>query len=352
MTDDQLRIYRGCISLDLKLDFIPGFHVCNGPHGAGGVQGRQISMTSTDQTGGAKRSTGRVFLVIASVLSLGLAAVWSLAAVRQLSASLAVDADEHLDRARVAFQAIRARTLDGLRTLCRVMVEDPRLKSTLATEGVDQATVADILADLAKLRRSGFLIILSPDGKAFAEAGAVELRGLDLSGSSPVKAARGSADAVTGSWVIGSKVMDLSIMGVRFGTQPIAYLVVGQAIDQDVLRSVAEQTGVAVATASGETITLSSAPDDALRPVFTAVARQAGSFRGRVLEHDGQTYATAVFELEDIAQARPRLVVMQSLAHAVSSFELVRWLIFIPPLLVLITLVLALTARRTLARHP
>ncbi|HEU4729243.1 MAG TPA: cache domain-containing protein [Kofleriaceae bacterium] len=310
-------------------------------------------MTSTDQSGVTKRGTGRVALAIVSVLTLGLGVVWSLAALRQLSASIAQDADEHLDRARTTFQAIRARALDGLRALCRVMVEDPRLKSTLATEGVDQATVADILGDLAKLRRSGFLMILSLDGKVFAETGAAELRGLDLSGSSPVKAARGSPDAVTGSWVIGSKVMDLSIMGVRFGTQPVAYLVVGQAVDQDVLRSVAEQTGVAVAIATGEVIALASSPDDALRPVFAAVARQAGSFHGRLLELDGQTYVTAISELEDIAQARPRLIVVQSLTHAASSFELVRWLIFIPPLLVLITLVFAVTARRTsLARHP
>jgi Double sensory domain of two-component sensor kinase len=309
-------------------------------------------MTSTDHSG-TRRASGRVLPVLVSVLVLGLATVWTFAALRQLAASIAQDADDHLDRARATFQALRARTLDGLRALCRVMVEDPRLKSTLATDGVDQATVADILGDLAKLRRGGFLMILSPDGKVFAEAGAPELRGLDLSGSSPVKAARGSVEAVTGSWVIGNKVLDLSIMGVRFGTQPIAYLVVGQAVDQDMLKSVADQTGVAIASATGQAITLASSPDDALKPVFAAVARQAGSFHGRLLEIDGQTYATAIIELDDIAQARPRFVLVQSLAHATSSFELVRWLTFIPPFLVLITLAFAMTVnRRTSLARP
>ena len=56
--------------------------------------------------------------------------------------------------------------------------------------------------DLSKVRRTGFLMILSPEGQVFAEVGATELRVLDLSGSHPVKAARGSRDAVVGSWVL------------------------------------------------------------------------------------------------------------------------------------------------------
>ena len=84
------------------------------------------------------------------------------------------------------------------------------------------------------------------------------LRGLDLSGSSAVKKAQGTLEAVPGSWVIGGKIMDLSIMPVRFGPNPIAYLVVGQAVDQDMLNSVTEQTGVAIATAAGQTVMLAA----------------------------------------------------------------------------------------------
>src|SRR5262249_12418101 len=200
------------------------------------TNGTRPGVTSHD----APSSTGRVMSLLIIVLSVGLAAVWSLVALRQLSTSIVRESSTHLDRARRTFDLTRARTLDSLRAQARVMVEDPRLKSTLATDGVDEVTVADILGDLGKLRSTGFLIVLTPEGRVFAQAGADELRGLDLSGSSAVKKAQGSSDATVGSWVIGGKIFDLSLMPVRFGTAaPISYLVVGQAVDQDLLNSLA-----------------------------------------------------------------------------------------------------------------
>jgi hypothetical protein len=295
------------------------------------------------------RRASRVLSAVIVALTIGVAAVWAFATLRQLSSAIAQESAAHLVHTRATFASTRARTLDNLRSHCRVMVEDPRLKSTLATEGVDEATVADILSDLAKLRRTGFLIVLSPDGKVFAQAGADELRGLDLSGSSPVKKARGSLEAVEGSWVIGGKVMDLSIMGVRFGTTPVAYLVVGQAIDLDMLKAVADQTGVPIASAAGDAVMLSSSSDEPLRRVFAAVAGQAGTFEARPLELEGRSYLTASFDLEDTSQARPRLILVQPLAPAAASFETVRWLIFAAPVLMLFAVLFVIIANRRVA---
>ena len=125
-------------------------------------------------------------------------------------------------------------------------------------------------------------MVLSPEGRVFAQAGAEELRGLDLSGSSAVKKAQGSLEAVAGSWVIGGKIMDLSIMPVRFGSKPIAYLVVGQAVDQNILNAVADQSGVAVATATGQTVMLSAPADTKTKAVFAAVVGQLGSAQSRL----------------------------------------------------------------------
>lgn len=311
------------------------------PRPAGSHSGHSTVMRHTARSG-----PGLVTWIAVLALTIGLALVWSVVTLRQLSSSLAREGAGHLIRARLAFDSIRTRTLDNLRTQCRVLVEDPRLKTTLATEGMDEATVADILNDLGKLRRSGFLIVLSQDGRVFAQSGADELRGLDLSGSSPVKKAQTSTEAEVGSWVIGGKVLDLSIMAIRFGATPLAYLVVGQGVDQDVLKAVADQSGVAVASATGETVMLSSAPDDTPRPVFATVAAQAGSFQGRLLEIDGRTYVTAIAELEETGPSRPRLILVQPLAPTAAWFALVRWMIFVPPLLVLVAVLFAMTANR------
>jgi hypothetical protein len=316
-------------------------------------------MSSHDQPSARFIATGRggwraVLTALAVIaLTVGAASVWSFVALRQLSAAIARDGGAQLGRARAAFDAIRARTLDNLRAHCRVMVEDPRLKSTLATEGIDAATVTDILGDLGKLRRTGFLIVLSSDGKVFAEAGADELRGLDLSSSSPVKKAQGATDAVVGSWVIGGELMDLSVMGVWSGSVAVAYLVVGQAVDQAILTSVAEQTGVGIASATGDAIALSASSGDVPAPVFAAVVRQAGSFDGRVIEHDGRRYVASIAELEDTSQSRPRLALIAALAPASAVFERVRWLILGPPVLVLVAVIFAMIASRraVVVRH-
>jgi hypothetical protein len=284
--------------------------------------------------------------VVIVMLTVAAAVVWSLVALKQLSSSIVRESVAHLERAHRTFDVTRARNLDSLRTQARVMVEDPRLKSTLATEGIDEPTVADILGDLAKLRSTGFLMVLTPDGRVFAQAGADELRGLDLSGSSAVKKAQGATDAVTGSWVIGGKIMDLSITPVKFGPKPIAYLVVGQAVDQEMLNAVADQTGVAIATANGQTLLLSAPPGDATKEVFATVAWQLESGRPRLFDIASDTHVTALYELEESGQARPRIVVAQSLAQARAAFATSRWMLFVPPILVIIAVLFALTAGR------
>jgi hypothetical protein len=294
------------------------------------------------------RKGGRlVFFLIVVLLTVGLAAVWSFVAKRQLAAAVTTQQAETLVHARKSFELVRSRIQDSLESQCRVMVEDPRLKSTLATEGMDEATVADILSDLGKLRRTGFLIVLSPEGRVFAQAGADELRGLDLSASSVFKKAQSSPEAVVGSWVINGKLMDLSLTAIRFDTQVIAYLVVGRSVDQALLAGVAEQSGVGVASAIGNKVVLSSS--EPLDPVFSAVASEAGTFDNRAFEVNGKTYVASISELEETAQTKPRLVIVKPLDSAQTAFQTFEWMLFVPPLLVFIAVLFSMTGgRRTI----
>jgi hypothetical protein len=295
---------------------------------------------------GTPGSSGSALSLVVLALTFGVAAVWSLVALHQLSSSIVRESATHLERARRTFDLTRARALDSLRAQARVMVEDPRLKATLTIDGIDEVTVADILGDLGKLRSTGFLMVLSPEGRVFAQSGADELRGLDLSGSSAVKKAQSSLESVTGSWVIGGKILDLSIMPVRFGAKPIAYLVVGTAVDQDMVNAVADQTGVAVATATGQTIMLSAPPDDQTKAMFAAVVGQLDSSTPQLFNVNGESYVGVMSELEQSGQSRPRLVVAQSLSQPRATFATSRWMLFIPPVLVIIAVLFALTAGR------
>ncbi|HEY5938094.1 MAG TPA: hypothetical protein VIU61_25765 [Kofleriaceae bacterium] len=295
---------------------------------------------------GQSRGRRFVFFAIVVLLTVGLAAVWSFMAQRQLTTSVTAQQADDLIHARKSFELVRSVIQDNLDSQCRVMVEDPRLKSTLATEGMDEATVADILSDLGKLRRTGFLIVLSPEGRVFAQAGADELRGLDLSASSVFKKAQSSPEAVVGSWVINGKIMDLSLTAVKFDTQVIAYLVVGRTVDQRLLAGVAAQSGVGVASAIGNKVVMSSS--DSLASVVSAVASEPGTFDNRVFDVAGQRYVASVSELEETAQTKPRLVIVKPL-EAPAAFETLKWMLFVPPLLVFIAVLFSMTGgRRTI----
>ena len=294
-------------------------------------------------------SKGRrvVFFLIVVVLTVGLAAVWSFVAQRQLATSIAAQQAGDVTPARKSFALVRSVIQDNLESQCRVMVEDPRLKATLATEGMDEATVADILADLGKLRRTGFLIVLSPEGRVFAQAGADELRGLDLSASSVFKKAQSSPEAVVGSWVINGKILDLSLTAVKFDTQVIAYLVVGRTVDQPLLAGVSAQSGAGVATAIGNKVVMSSG--DAHASAIAMVANEPGTFDNRVFDVGGQRYLGSISELEETAQTRPRLVVVKPLEATPSAFDTLKWMLFVPPLLVFIAVLFSMTGgRRTI----
>lgn len=292
----------------------------------------------------AKRTWGAL---IVGVVALLVCAAWSFVAMQRLDAAVAGENRGYLERARGVFELVRAETQSNLRAQSRVLAEDPRLKTTLSTEGMDEATIADILNDLNSLRRAGFILILSPEGKVLAQSGAPELRGLDLSSSSIVKKAQGSADAVVGAWVIAGKVLDLALVAVHYDQNVIAYLVVGRTMDQELLTAVSNSTGVGAAVVMGERVAIAQ-KDTALTAVFERVAK-SGS--GDVIEVAGQKYLASVTELEETAQVRPRLVLVRALASTTSTFSLVRYLQFVPPLILLtVCLILLLLSGQRASR--
>lgn len=289
--------------------------------------------------------------VASAILTLALAGAWIYVARDFVGKAIEKENRTHITRARTVFEVMRKRTQNDLRVQCRVLAEDPRLKATLATEGIDEATVADILKDLSLLRGSGFIMVLSPEGRVFAQAGAEELRGLDLSASSVVQKARSSEDAVVGSWVIGRTIMDLGAMPIRFDTTLIAYLVVGEAIDKKLVTAVADATGVAAAIGIGTEISIASTDDPKLRTLFLSIANDVRNARGQVLEADGEKFVTAFIELEQ-SKTRPHLVLARTLEASSTNFKSVNLLLWIPPALVLIALLISRMRSKQLARMP
>jgi len=282
------------------------------------------------------RRAGQVYILAILCAMTILVIAWSSVARRRLDAAVIASATESLDRAHTLFDGLRTRTLASLLSQCRVLVEDPRLKTSLATEGVDEATVSDILRDILRLRRTGFLLVLSLDGRVFAEAGADELRGLDLSGSSVVTRVRGASDAVGGAWVIGGKLIDLAVTSVRYDQSVVAYLVVGQAVDPELVKTVDDGTGIAIAVIAGTEPVPVSTADGNLRAVFQGVVAEAGARPAHIIDHGGERYLVATAELEGTPQSHPRLAMARTLSPLRKPFDPVAWLLWVPYGLVLL----------------
>lgn len=287
-----------------------------------------------------RRRAEWLYIAVTALAILGVAVGWQVVARRRLDAAVVATATEQLDRARRVFDSLRQRTVAGLLTECRVLVEDPRLKSSLATAGVDEATVHDILDDILRLRSAGFLLVLSPEARVFAQAGAEELRGLDLSGSSVMTRARGARDASGGAWVIGGKLIEVAVASVRFDRNVLAYLVVGQAVDHALVQAVEDDTGVAVAVLVGSEPAPTSTTDAGLAAAFQQIAAEAGPQPARVIERDGEAYLAASVALEGTPPTHPRLAMARGLAAPRGQFASFAWLLWAPCVLIVLGFVL------------
>jgi hypothetical protein len=320
----------------------------NDPTEVRGERGSNTRGVPASQYMSAKPRGRALIIIVVLVLTVGLASVWTFVAQQQLAKAIAQETGSLIDIARRSFDTLRAQTHAALQAHCRVLVEDPRLKSTLAIEGMDEPTVADILKDLGELRGGGFLLVLSADGRVFAQTGAPELRGLDLSSSSILKKASETKETIVGSWVLAGKVMDLSVRTIRYGEQIIAFLAVGQPVDDQLLRAVEEQTGVAVASTLASTVVHTSSKD--IGPLFARVATEPASAVPQAIAWNGTTYLAATVDLPETAQSH-RLVLVAAVDKVAARFTLVKWMIFAPPLLVLIAVLFSLTGARSTRRN-
>jgi len=278
-------------------------------------------------------------------VALGLAAVWSVVALRILSSAVAHRTGDQLAQAAAMFDALRTRAADELRLHSRATAGDPRLAAALAAGGPDSAAVADLVTELAARRGTGLVVLLAPDGRVVTQAGADELRGLDIAGTRPFDRAQRATDAASAGWVVGDRIVDLGIAPVGPAAAPAAYLVFGEEVGLPAVTLVADRTGVAIACAVGDTITL-AAPGDVPRQIFASVAGRDEPVDGQRIELRGESYVVSVYELYGPGQLRPRLILAQSLAHAGATFTAVRWMTYSPVLLVLLAALTALTARR------
>lgn len=265
------------------------------------------------------------------LFSLLLAVGWFMGARNAMDAGVQAQLEADVRGAEHLFTQDRASRQQRLQAECRLMSEDPRLKSALATEGMDRATVEDILVGLRKQSSAEVIAVLNPTARVMAVEGVEGLGGLDLSTAGVVRAAQQGMDAAAGSWVLGDKLYDVAVRALRFGDSTIAFLVLAAPVTANTLENLHTSTGTGAALLISGKAGPSFPPLPSFQSAFGALAQEPSALPAQRRAYDGQV---AVVQVVEVPQTMPQVrVALVRMADVVAEpFGAMRWLIWIPPL--------------------
>lgn len=283
---------------------------------------------------------------------LGTAAVLSLvwAALAHVTLARAIDARAEATVSLAAGVLAETTRLERqtLEAECQLLSDEPRLKSTLATRGIDDATITDILQDLQPATGAKILATLTPNARVQAVIGESALAGLDLSSWSVIKAAAAAAHAVSGGWTLGGRALNVGATAIRLGDRPIAFLLLATELDEKSLARIERLTGTSGGIVVGAKAPMSVSHDPKIR---SALERAAASIQpGQVGRVDD-----LAARVDEIGSAVPSVksVWLQPTGSADADFKLLDWLLWSAAIATLLfTGLLAWQSRELQARAP
>lgn len=172
--------------------------------------------------------------VAVAMMSLGLGLAWYAWARGGLVEGLDQADARTLAQASQSFEAALHLQQKSLEAQARVLVDDARIRSTLATPGIDTNTVEDVLKDLHGVSGQALYAVLDTRGVVRAVVGADSLRGVDLGPTSLAKRAQTERSA-SDVWALQDRALVLAIAPVRLGDEVTAFFVVGDLIGAETL---------------------------------------------------------------------------------------------------------------------
>lgn len=289
---------------------------------------------------------GRDFLNLGmGLLSVLLAVGWFVGVRGAMDKGLNALLEADVRGAEHLFTQDRASRQQRLQAECRLMSEDPRLKSALATEGMDRATVEDILVGLRKQSSAEVLAVLDPSARVMASEGDSSLNGLDLSSAAVVRAAQQGTDAAASSWVLGDKLFDVAARALRFGDTTIAYLVLATPVTSSTMENLHSATGTGASLLISGRASHSFPPLPSFQSAFASLEKEPGAVALQRRTIDGQT---AVVQVIEVPQTMPQVrVALVRMADAVTTpFGALNWLIWLPPVVAMLFGALAIVRGR------
>lgn len=234
-----------------------------------------------------------------------------------------------------------------LQAECQLITEDPRLKSALAIQGIDRDTLEDILAGLRRQSSADMLALLTPTAQVQASEGFDGLAGLDLSSAGLIRAARDSADAVAGNWVLKEELFDVAVRAVRVDDQPVAYLVIGTRFTPASLEALREATGAGAALLIAGKAGTAFPSTPFFQSAFSSLAQEPGMVEPRRQSFEG---AEAMVRVVEVPRTVPpvRLALVRPVEDFLAPFSRSWNLLWLPPLFATLLGALAIVRGRLL----
>ncbi len=163
-----------------------------------------------------------------SVLALGLA----FAGVTSLKSGLHAEDMSLLSHAQANLADSLSREQRDCGAIARVVADDTRVRTMLATPGIDAATVVDVLKDIKKAAGISILGVVGPSGKIQAVTGHDALQGAELGEAALFKSALADPNKPTsGLWAFRDDLLNVAFAPIRLGQDVVAFALIARSVE-------------------------------------------------------------------------------------------------------------------------
>jgi phosphoserine phosphatase RsbU/P len=149
---------------------------------------------------------------------------------------------DDLERSQRVFAELLAYRRSIVRSDCRVVANEPRLRAVVGTQDTSHETIVGVISELKTSLASDLFLLTDSNGVLIGDANNPSATGVDLATNSVIAKAQKTGDGV-GTWIITERPYQVHACRVDFGSQSVGVVLVGRAIDDEVAKVIYRQTG-------------------------------------------------------------------------------------------------------------
>lgn len=251
--------------------------------------------------------------IAVSAVALALAGAWGWYGSSVYDQGLTKLDELQLERASGALRIATEEAQRAVEAEVRTLSDDARVREPLATPGIDDATLADVLADLKSSTGASIVALLTPAGSVRVVDGADSMKKLDLSSSSLMNP--GDKGVASAKWLLPDRMAAVAVAPIRLGSNVAAHLLVGRDLGGSALALVKASTGVFGAVFVQDKVVATTIEKE------SAALNEASRMEGdRTVSIDGGRYVGRVERIDSARGGKISWIIPRHHGSATMSF--------------------------------